>query len=61
MSMKLQRQIKGNIKEFNPNVTAIKLIEPGHEALIFENQREDQICNEELLFKKNPENNSSLV
>lgn len=42
-------------------MTAIQLIEPGHEALIFENQREDQICNEELLFKKNPENNSSLV
>jgi len=49
------------MNEFNPSKTAIQLMEPGRDALIFENNCEDQIYNEVLLFKKNPENNSAFT
>lgn len=47
MNIKLERQIKSKIKEFNPNISAISLSEPNREALIFENNCEDQFYNEE--------------
>jgi hypothetical protein len=45
--MKLDRQIKNKIKEFNPNMSAISLSEPNRDALIFENNCDDQYYNEE--------------